>query len=153
MPPPRHVQPPTAAPGCSGGPTAGQANGNLDPAALCPLWSAPGETLRGDAARAFNAMSQDKARTTGTALCVTDSYRSYRNQVAVFSARPGLAAVPGTSNHGWGQAVDLCGGAQSFSGAAYRWLKANAGRFGFTHPAWAEPGRGMEEPWHWEYGT
>ena len=151
--PPQLVQPPAAAPGCPGGSTAGQANGNLDPATLCPLWNAPGETLRGDAARAFNAMSQYKAQTTGTALCVTDSYRSYRNQVAVFSSRPGLAAVPGTSNHGWGQAVDLCGGAQSFSGAAYLWLKANAGRFGFTHPGWAEPGRGMEEPWHWEYGT
>ena len=142
----------TASTACAGGSTAGRANGNLDPAALCPLWSAAGERLRADAARAFNAMSRSKARTTGTALCVTDSYRSYREQVSIYATRPGLAAIPGTSNHGWGQAVDLCGGAQSFGGAAYRWLKANAGRFGFSHPAWAEPGRGMEEPWHWEYG-
>ena len=151
-PPPasvQHVQPAR----CAGGSTAGQGNGNLDPAALCPLWSAAGEQLRGDAAQAFNAMSQHKAQTTGTAICVTDSYRSYSEQVSVYASRPGFAAIPGTSNHGWGQAVDLCGGAQSFSGAAYLWLKANAGRYGFSHPAWAEPGRGMEEPWHWEYRT
>ena len=138
---------------CTGGSTAGQGNGNLDPAALCPLWNAPGERLRGDAARAFNAMSQYKAQTTGTAICVTDSYRSYREQVSIYATRPSFAAIPGTSNHGWGRALDLCGGAQSYSGAAYRWLKANAGRFGFVHPAWAEPGRGMEEPWHWEFGS
>ena len=138
--------------GCAGGSTAGQGNGTLSESSLCPLWSASGERLRSDAARAFNAMSRYKDRTTGTAICVTDSYRSYRDQVTVYRTRPGLAAVPGTSNHGWGRAVDLCGGAQSYGSAAYRWLKANAGRFGFTHPAWAEPGGGMEEPWHWEFG-
>jgi hypothetical protein len=30
-------------------------------------------------------------------------------------------------------------------------MKANAGRFGFFHPAWAEPGGGKPEAWHWEY--
>jgi hypothetical protein len=30
-------------------------------------------------------------------------------------------------------------------------MTANAGRFGFVHPAWADPGNGREEPWHWEY--
>ena len=25
------------------------------------------------------------------------------------------------------------------------------GRFGFLHPNWADPGKGREEPWHWEY--
>jgi LAS superfamily LD-carboxypeptidase LdcB len=59
--------------------------------------------------------------------------------------------VPGTSNHGWGLAVDLCGGIDHYGTAQYTWMKANAGRYGFLHPDWAEPGRGREEPWHWEY--
>ena len=85
------------------------------------------------------------------ALCVTDSYRDYGAQVDVYQRKPELAAIPGTSNHGWGVAVDLCGGAQSFGTATYAWLKANAPRFGWHHPSWAEPGGSKPEPWHWEY--
>ena len=137
--------------GCSASSTAGQANGNLDPGSLCPVWGAPGERLRGDAARAYNAMSRHKAATTGSALCVIDAYRPYREQVIVYAQTPAMTAIPGTSNHGWGRAVDLCGGAERYDGAAYLWLKANAGRFGWHHPAWAEPGQRQEEPWHWEF--
>ena len=42
------------------------------------------------------------------------------------------------------------GGELTFDSAGYHWLKANAWRFGFVHPAWAEPGRVVTEPWHWE---
>ena len=70
---------------------------------------------------------------------------------SVARKRAALAAVPGTSNHGWGLAVDLCGGIERFGTAQYAWMVANAGRFGFLHPTWADPGRGREEPWHWEY--
>jgi hypothetical protein len=59
--------------------------------------------------------------------------------------------VPGTSNHGWGLAVDLCGGIQTYNTPQYAWMVANAGRFGYLHPTWADPGNGREEPWHWEY--
>ena len=144
---------PADGPACTGASTTDQANGNLDPAALCPVWTAPGERLRGDAARAYNAMSQAKARATGTALCVTDAYRPYREQVIVYAQNPAMTAVPGTSKHGWGQAVDLCGGAERYDGAAYLWLKANTGRYGWRHPGWAEPGQRQEKPWHWKFGT
>lgn len=136
---------------CTGRPTTGQANGNLDPASLCPLWAAPGHRLRADAAAAFDRMSREHARTAGSPLCVTDSYRSYSEQVAVYQRTPELAAVPGSSNHGWGLAVDLCGGVQTFGTPAYRWMKAHAGRFGFGHPSWAEPGGSKPEAWHWEF--
>jgi LAS superfamily LD-carboxypeptidase LdcB len=136
---------------CTGKSTAGQANGNLDPGSLCPLWRAPGHRLRADAAKAFNAMSQYHARTVGSPLCVTDSYRSYSEQVSVYHRKPGLAAVPGTSNHGWGLAVDFCGGIQSSGSSAYRWMEANAGRFGFIHPDWAKPSGSKPEAWHWEF--
>lgn len=136
---------------CTGGSTAGQANGNLDPAALCPLWQASGQRLRADAAAAFNRLSEDHAATVGGPLCVTDSYRSYSEQVAVYQSRPGLAAVPGTSEHGWGKATDLCGGIQDAGSAASQWMQANAGRFNFFHPSWAEPSGSKPEPWHWEF--
>jgi LAS superfamily LD-carboxypeptidase LdcB len=87
----------------------------------------------------------------GQPICLTDSYRTFEQQVRLYGAKPALAAVPGTSNHGWGLAVDVCGGAQSFGTPEYGWLAANAGRFGWTNPPWARPGRGREEPWHWEY--
>ena len=138
---------------CTGGSTAGQANGNLDPGSLCPLWSAPGERLRSDAAAAFNRLSHFHAATVGNALCVTDSYRSYSEQVSVYQRKPGLAAIPGTSEHGWGLAVDFCGGIQESGSAASAWMKANAGRFGFFHPSWAEPSGNRPEPWHWEFNS
>jgi LAS superfamily LD-carboxypeptidase LdcB len=96
-------------------------------------------------------MSQYHAATAGSPLCVTDSYRSYAEQVDVYQRKPGLAAVPGTSNHGWGQAVDFCGGIQTAGSAAYRWMEANAGRFGWVHPEWARPAGSKPEAWHWEF--
>lgn len=128
----------------------GYPNGLIPPSALCPL-GVSGHRLRCDAAAAYKAMSAAYARTFGSRLCITDSYRSYESQVRLYKQKPALAAVPGTSNHGWGLAVDLCGGIERYDTTQYRWMKANAGRFGYIHPDWAEPGHGREEPWHWEY--
>lgn len=136
---------------CSTSSTAGQSNGQLDPAALCPLWMAPGQRMRTDASRWFARMSVFHQRTTGKPLCVTDSYRSYARQVDVYRRKPGLAAVPGTSRHGWGMAVDLGCGVAQFGSPNYNWMRANARRFHFVHPSWAEPSGSMPEPWHWEY--
>ena len=137
---------------CSAPSTEGYANGFVDGAALCPLYGAPGHRLQRDAALAFSAMSRAREAETGQPLCVTDSYRSYSAQVRLFAEKPSLAAIPGTSNHGWGLAVDLCGGVQSFGAEAHTWMQRNAGRFGWVHPAWAEQGGSRPEPWHWEFG-
>ena len=128
----------------------GYPNGLIPPSAMCPLGPA-GHALRCDAAAAYRAMSSAFAGAFGTPICITDSYRTYSSQVRLYGQKPALAAVPGTSNHGWGLAVDLCGGIERFGTPEYLWMKANAGRFGFLHPDWAEPGNGREEPWHWEY--
>jgi LAS superfamily LD-carboxypeptidase LdcB len=64
--------------------------------------------------------------------------------------------VPGTSNHGWGLAVDLggIGGLGQFDRPGYRWLQEHAGAHGWHHPRIMEPGGGgPQEPWHWEFGT
>jgi hypothetical protein len=136
---------------CNGGTARAGANGFLDRASLCPLDGAPGHALRADAAAAFNRMTAASLAERGERLCVNDSYRSYAGQVSMFRRKPRLAAVPGTSRHGLGVAVDIGCGGERFGSATYRWLKANAGRFGWVHPAWAEPGGSMPEPWHWEY--
>jgi len=126
-------------------------NGRWPAAALCGLYAAPGQSLRRAAALSFNAMSIAYQRQTGSALCVTDSYRSYAEQVAVKRSLPRLAARPGTSEHGFGLAVDLCGGVQSFGTPAYLWMKRHAALYRWFHPGWAEPRGGMPEPWHWEF--
>jgi cell wall-associated NlpC family hydrolase len=128
----------------------GYPNGLIPPSALCPLGVA-GHALRCDAAAAWRAMSAAFAEAFGEPVCITDSYRTYAGQVRLYGEKPALAAVPGTSNHGWGLAVDLCGGIERFGTAQYAWMVANAGRFGWLHPTWADAGNGREEPWHWEY--
>jgi exonuclease VII small subunit len=140
-----------AAATCDGRPAGGQANGYLDPSTLCPLNDAPGHALSAAAAAAFNRLNEHAKATTGSPLCVTSSYRPYGAQVAVYREKPGLAAVPGTSNHGWGLAVDFRCGVERFGSDAHRWMKANAGQFGWVHPEWAQQGGSRPEPWHWEY--
>lgn len=136
---------------CDGRPAGGQANGFLDASTLCPLTDAPGAALSAAAAAAFNRLSEHAKATTGAPLCVTSSYRPYGAQVAVYREKPGLAAVPGTSNHGWGLAVDLGCGVERFGSDAHRWMQANAGQFGYVHPSWAQQGGSRPEPWHWEF--
>lgn len=136
---------------CQGLSTQGYANGEIPAAALCPLWGAPNQMLRGDAARAFTALSRSYAKSFGRPICVTDSYRSRGEQVTLFAAKPALAARPGTSNHGWGTALDLCGGIESFGTAEHAWLLTHAPLYGWFHPSWAEPNGSRPEPWHWEY--
>jgi zinc D-Ala-D-Ala carboxypeptidase len=136
---------------CQGLRTDGYANGEIPAAALCPVWGAPGQLLRGDAARAFTALSRQYAKAFGTPICVTDSYRSRSQQVVLYATKPNLAARPGTSNHGWGTAADLCGGVESFGTAEHAWLLSHAPLYGWFHPSWAQPSGSRPEPWHWEF--
>ena len=131
--------------------TGSYPNGQIPPAALCPLLGAPGESLRPEAAAAFNTMSMAYQRDTGHLLCVTDSYRSYASQVVTKAARGSWAAAPGTSTHGLGKALDLCGGVNSFGHPAHLWMVQNAPLYGWFHPSWAAAGGSLPEPWHWEF--
>jgi LAS superfamily LD-carboxypeptidase LdcB len=133
--------------------TLGEANGFLPVTTLCPLSAGRGHRLRTDAAAAYEQLQAAYASALGRPLCVTDSYRSYAAQVDVFARKPSLAAVPGTSQHGWGLALDLCGGVQVFGSEAHEWMRANAPAFGWHHPRWAQQGGSKPEPWHWEFGT
>jgi hypothetical protein len=126
-------------------------NGHVPASGLCPLYKAPGESLRPAAAAAFNALSKAYERDTGSPICITDSYRSYPEQVSVKASRGRWAATPGTSEHGYGRALDLCGGINDFGSPAHLWMKQNAPLYGWFHPDWAAAGGSLPEPWHWEF--
>ncbi|MBL8910480.1 MAG: D-alanyl-D-alanine carboxypeptidase family protein [Archangium sp.] len=123
-------------------------NGRIPSNALTDVGG--GHRMYGDAAQAYTRM-RDAARRDGVNIRLTDSYRSYAAQVDVArrkgiygvrqpNGRLGLAARPGTSNHGLGRAVDVN---LQASPRASAWLRANAARYGFkTIP---------REPWHWEF--
>lgn len=86
-------------------------NGRLPAADLSPI--AQGQ-LAHDAAAAWNAMNEEARRRYGVELLPTgpnSSYRTFAVQQYFWnlyqSGQGNLAAYPGTSNHGWGKAVDL----------------------------------------------
>lgn len=140
-------------PGCDGEPRQGEGgNGRLDSDDLCELWE-PGHLLRADAAVTLARLNVEYENVFGEALCMTDSYRSYPAQARLRASKPGLAAPAGTSEHGWGLAVDLCGGVEQ-NGERHQWLRDNAPQYGWDNPDWARKGgSGPYEPWHWEFGT
>ena len=117
-------------------------NGRIPANKLTPI-GINGHRLYGPAAAAFGRMRAAAAH-AGVNIGVTDSYRSYAQQVELahrkgLYANGGLAATPGKSNHGWGLALDL-----NVKANGMAWLRQNGGRFGFAE---AVP----REPWHWEY--
>jgi zinc D-Ala-D-Ala carboxypeptidase len=139
-------------PGCNGIPKeTSAANGQLPASSLCTLWD-PEHRLRADAAVALAKMNVAFKQRFGDTICLTDSYRTLSKQYQLKASKPGLAATPGTSEHGWGLAVDLCDGVERGSGARFQWLRDNAPEYGWDNPDWARSGgSGPYEPWHWEY--
>ncbi len=61
------------------------------------------------------------------------------------------AAPPGTSKHGWGQAVDVGGFGNGPGNKYFEWMDINAKKYGWINPAWAKKAGASYEPWHWEY--
>jgi zinc D-Ala-D-Ala carboxypeptidase len=139
-------------PGCFGqSPLAKYANGQLPKTALCTLWDGKHQ-LRADAAISLAKLNVAYTQEFGHPLCVSDAYRTLGQQYAVKAERGYLAATPGTSVHGLGRAVDLCGGVEEFGSPTHQWLVDNAPRYGWRNPDWARPGgSGPREGWHWEW--
>ena len=133
--------------------SASFSNGKIPSSALTSLSFAPSQALRCDAAAMLEELSDAYAQRFGASIPLTDTYRSYSEQVSTRAAKPRLAAVPGTSNHGWGLAIDLAAPASNPGSAQYKWLRANAPLFGWDNPAWARPNGSKPEPWHFEYAA
>lgn len=104
--------------------------------------------LRAEAAQAWKQMRADAAA-AGITLSLTDSYRTYDQQVALRRSKGHLVATadPGTSVHGWGDAVD----ANVKDPKALAWLNANGPRYGWIWPKWAQRAGKSYEPWHREF--
>jgi hypothetical protein len=69
------------------------------------------------------------------------SARTVAQQHYFWAHRPPAAAVPGTSNHGWGLAVDVK------TPVAAAWVQGNGHKFGWS---WDEGAR-VHESWHYRY--
>jgi peptidoglycan hydrolase-like protein with peptidoglycan-binding domain len=115
-----------------------------------------GGRLRDDAAASADRLALAFYKHFNKPLVATDTYRDYDAQVAVKKAKGPYAAVPGTSNHGWGVAVDYSSRINIDTSAEHRWMEKNAGAYGWENPLWARNATtadGMYEPWHWEYSS
>jgi len=153
---------------------AGVENGKL-PAHLLRNIKAPNGQLHALAATAWNAL-QLAAYFDGIELKHVGAYRPYEQQIALFRERytasptgrtpqvtrkyqnatwylkKGMApaGTPGTSNHGWGLAIDVA----DASGKRLEWLlgdgfaTSNALKFGFT---WEVKDGANAEAWHIRY--
>ena len=102
-----------------------------------------GHRLWSPAADAFQAMTA-AARRDGVTIGVTDSYRSYDQQVDLarrkgLYSQGGLAAKPGTSEHGWGLSLDL-----DLNSKAQAWMRKHADEYGYQENV-------PREPWHWTF--
>lgn len=156
------------------GPWGGHSNGQIPASALTSISWNTAHKLRPDAAQAFEQLNVQFKAQFNKNIGITDSYRPYSVQQSIFlqryttsqlTGRPSVVwngtrwwlkvgqpvtAVPGTSNHGWGLAVDLSTNINSFGTAEHNWMRNNAPAFGWVLPAWARQGVSAE-PWHWEF--
>jgi hypothetical protein len=148
-------------------PTFTAQNGNLTDSQLAAVPGSATLRLRPDAAASWGRVAV-AAAADHESMVLTAAYRAYGVQVDLFRARyvtyrtgidprvwdgltfwrrPGMvaAAVPGTSNHGLGVAVDaVVGDAGSIQ---YREL-AHVG----IPRGWSNAeGESIGEPWHWDY--
>ncbi|WP_419704921.1 D-alanyl-D-alanine carboxypeptidase family protein [Promicromonospora sp. NFX87] len=137
--------------GMFGGTTTGYANGRIPTDVLCPLEFASGHMLRCDAAERLTALSELFEQEFGYPIPITDSYRSYEAQVTLAGIKPHLAAIPGTSNHGWGIAVDLGNPIAGGRSPEYVWLRLHGPDYGWDNPSWAQLDGSKPEPWHFEF--
>lgn len=125
-------------------------NGHLPASELTKLtWN--GISVRKTAAPMLELLNNAFRARFGRDISVTDGYRTFKQQQITKALKGGLAAVPGTSNHGLGLAVDLGGGINDYGSPEYQWMLINAGKWGWVNPTWAQRGGSKPEPWHWEF--
>lgn len=126
-----------------------------------PLWLHPG------AARAW-ARLRSAALRDGIVLDAISGYRSHDYQLGIFERKRArghtvddiltVNAAPGFSEHHSGRALDIGTpgeppAEESFERtAAFAWLRADAGGYGFTMSYPRDNPHGIVyEPWHWYY--
>ena len=125
-------------------------NGRLDVSAG-QLVKVEGVYLQPVMAEKYLALKEG-AKAAGYDIYLTDGYRSYQGQVnakAKWTARgkPGNAATPGTSNHGWGMAFDI---GDNNGGAGQRWAQDNMTQYGLRNFRGGTSAVYGDEQWHFQ---
>lgn len=101
----------------------------------------------------------------GEKIKLSDSFRTWKGQIntrkkygqpsMLLKYGQNLAALPGSSNHGWGLAFDWdtedSKGNSGFRSETYKWMFQNAPKFGFHNPPWAQETGSKPEAWHFEW--
>lgn len=150
-------------------------NGRLPISSLAEVPGTPGAYLTTDAAASWGRVRAGVQAASGWTPAPTsaaDCYRSYEIQERIFRQRytaqssgsgpfgdvrfwngvryvrtsGAAAAVPGTSNHGWGIAVDVAS-IGDFGGDRYNKFAAVAQPQNWSNTE----GKSVGEPWHWVY--
>jgi len=145
----------------------GYTNGQIPKSALTQVSNA---WLRSDAATAYRSFTAAFAAQFHKPLSITEGYRDLTTQKHIFMARntsyatpqkndtvwngkywvrkpnTTIAAIPGTSVHGWALASDFGSGVQKPGSPEKKWADANGPKFG-----WYPVGNSFGEAWHFEF--
>ncbi len=104
-------------------------------------------------ARGYEGMNVAFTKQFGYSLPVTEAGRTKNRQTYLYQGykahKPGfnLAALPGTSIHEKGRAIDFGGRCAIIGTAEHNWLIANGPKWGFI---WTGKTFSQVEPWHFE---
>jgi D-alanyl-D-alanine carboxypeptidase len=125
-------------------------NGRIAPRSLEEIWPVQDDPDLGapalmhpEAALAMGALLRQAWEHGAEGLRVKYSYRTFEMQQRkweIYQDGGNLAAEPGTSNHGWGVAVDFTGLGED----EINWLRRNARRYGYVNDV-------ESEVWHYTY--
>ena len=118
-------------------------------------YATPGLLLLPEVVEDFNRMAKAFfEHFDGTKYPVNETYRTFSGQVQAKAnwtskGKPANAATPGTSNHGWGTAMDWS--ARGFHTDAYKWQLENGHKYNWINPSWAQEDGSRPEAWHIEH--
>jgi len=113
--------------------------------------------LESNAAIAFSKLNDEVIEKFGKPLDITGNashYRTFNTQYTFFKKyKPGYAAKPGTSGHGWGLCCDITnfGGKIKFDSDIFKFLEKEGKKYHIVNPQWAKSNKKPIEPWHWAY--
>jgi hypothetical protein len=138
-----------------------QINGKLTPDYLVDIGN--GKKLAKTPAEFFHSWMEELRRKglLGEVI-LTSAYRTSeeQNRLSAISTEPGRVAIPGTSNHCWGIAVDLSPFSTSTSPKdnltkrqtdTWKRVAAIGAKYGWYNPERLSDQKGVDEAWHFEY--
>lgn len=133
----------------------GYKNGYLDDEVLCPISFSPDYKMYCPAEKMLSLMNEDYKEEFGTDLKIVSAYRSFEHQASLYARDQVFVAVPGTSQHSNGLAIDFgsaTGGFIDWDEPTTLWVMENGYKYGYSMGVWQSK-ENLPEPWHVEFGT